>query len=303
MIANIDENFGKLRRRAGRAGNRRQHIVIFMTDNGTSGGVRCDRDGFLTRGYNAGMRGQKAWYYDGGHRVPFFFAGRMGESVQKPRSMSCLWHRHLPDARGPVRPVETTRPGLRWPEPCPAPAGQIARFPDDRVHFEQFHQGTAPPDKWENLVMTRQWRLIRGRELYDIQADPGQRHDVAQHSIQTSWSDCAASMSTGGPDRTGTAGVLSNHHRSDAENPTRLDAMDVMGDVAWNQTAIIEAQKSTGRWAVQGDRPGRYRFALRRWPAELGLTIGETQRPRKRGVTRMPGPAANPARFVRYPRV
>ena len=49
--------------------------------------------------------------------------------------------------------------------------------------------------------------------------------------------------------------------------------MDVLGDVAWNQGHILTAQKSTGRWAVDVDRPGDYRFSLRRWPEELNLPI------------------------------
>ena len=27
--------------------------------------------------------------------------------------------------------------------------------------------------------MSQRWRLINGKELYDIQADPGQKHDIA----------------------------------------------------------------------------------------------------------------------------
>jgi hypothetical protein len=59
----------------------------------------------------------------------------------------------------------------------------------------------------------------------------------------------------------------------DRENPTRLCAMDVAGDVAWNQVHVAEAERSTGRWMVEFERPGRYRFELRRWPEELDLKI------------------------------
>lgn len=51
---------------------RENTIVIFMTDNGSSGGARLNKNSFLTAGYNAGMRGRKGSYYDGGHRGPFF---------------------------------------------------------------------------------------------------------------------------------------------------------------------------------------------------------------------------------------
>ena len=49
--------------------------------------------------------------------------------------------------------------------------------------------------------------------------------------------------------------------------------MDVLGDVAWHQTHIVMAQKSTGRWAVEVEREGMYRFSMRRWPEELELAI------------------------------
>ena len=40
-------------------------ILVFMTDNGTAGGLKNGR------GYDGGMRGMKNSEYDGGHRVPF----------------------------------------------------------------------------------------------------------------------------------------------------------------------------------------------------------------------------------------
>jgi len=63
---------------------------------------------------------------------------------------------------------------------------------------------------------------------------------------------------------------------NDAENPTCLCAMDVMGDVAWNQGQILNAMRSTGRWRVNVERPGLYRFELRRWPRELPIPMEAT---------------------------
>src|SRR5690606_34392993 len=71
-ITNIDENFGLLRARLQEWGLADDTILVFMTDNGTSGGARPGKDGFIVDGYNAGMRGIKGSPYDGGHRVPFF---------------------------------------------------------------------------------------------------------------------------------------------------------------------------------------------------------------------------------------
>ena len=72
MIANLDENFGRLRVALNNLGLEKNTIVAFMTDNGTSAGCALDGSGFLREGYNAGMRGKKGSPYEGGHRVPFF---------------------------------------------------------------------------------------------------------------------------------------------------------------------------------------------------------------------------------------
>ena len=41
-------------------------------------------------------------------------------------------------------------------------------------------QRVKDPIKWrKSAVMTSQWRLINGKELYDIKADPGQEADIA----------------------------------------------------------------------------------------------------------------------------
>jgi hypothetical protein len=55
----------------------------------------------------------------------------------------------------------------------------------------------------------------------------------------------------------------------DAENPARLDAFDVLGDVTFVQSLVARGARSGGTWAVEFARAGRYRFELRRWPDEL----------------------------------
>jgi arylsulfatase B len=145
----------------------------------------------------------------------------------------------------------------------------------ERVHFLQIRQSTAPPERWTNAVMTPRWRLVFGRELYDIKADPGQTRDVAEDhptvvarlraAHEAWWEKVTPLFDQVCPISLGNA----------AENPTTLCAMDVMGDVAWNQQHILAAQKSTGRWAVDVEQPGRYTFRLRRWPPERELGISD----------------------------
>ena len=63
MIANIDENMAKLDRFLSETGLRDNTIVIFFNDNGGTAGVKL---------FNAGMRGHKTQYYEGGHRAACF---------------------------------------------------------------------------------------------------------------------------------------------------------------------------------------------------------------------------------------
>ena len=179
MIANIDENFGRLRRRLAELGLEENTILIFMTDNGSSGGSELDENQYAVRGYNAGMRGKKGSYYDGGHRVPFLIRWPGGglDGGRDVDEMSL----HID-----VLPTFIDLCGLDAPDVefdgrsiAPLLHGGQASLPGDRVHFLQYRQDTVPPEKWTNAVMTRRWRLVRGEELYDIKADPGQRQDVA----------------------------------------------------------------------------------------------------------------------------
>ena len=270
MITNIDENFGRLRRFLDERGLTDNTILIFMTDNGSSGG--CNRDGeqFVTRGYNAGMRGAKGSYYDGGHRVPFFVRWPRGEltggrdidemvlDVDLLPTLIELCGLAAPDVEFDGASFAGTLNGQVMP---------------DRTHFLQIRQSPEPPDRWNCCVMTRQWRLVGRDELYDIKADPGQRTNVIEQfpeiadrlrSENEAWWDEATTYFED---------VCAISLGSEHENPATLAAMDLMGDVVWQQPHVVQAQKATGSWCVNVEQAGRYRFALRRWPRELPLAI------------------------------
>ncbi len=271
MITNIDENFGKLRRMLSETGKENNTILIFMTDNGSSGGCALNRQQYAVRGYNAGMRGMKGSYYDGGHRVPFFIRWPEG-NIEGGSDIAEM------GLDIDIMPTLTDLCRLSYKETDPDGTsladlltGRTKTLPGDRISFIQYDQNTNPPPKDKNTVMTRKWRLVNGKELYDITKDHEQRQDEADKYPETVlqlraahdrwWDALSPSFGDYSPI------ILGN----EAENPTRLDAMDVMGDVAWNQQHIAEAIKSSGKWTVKADRPGIYRFSLRRWPEELNL--------------------------------
>ena len=273
MIENIDENFGRLRVLLKELNIENDTLLVFMTDNGSSGAAELDENQFVRRGYNAGMRGMKASYYDGGHRVPCIMRWSGGGVENRDIDELCFHVDFMPTLLS-LCGVDTPD-GINFDGVSLAGLlrGEAQRIDGERVDFVQYRQYTEPPRKWENAVITREYRLINGCELYNIKKDPEQRHDISGTNLETVeymralheewWHEVAPYLDDYSPITIG----------SDMENPTRLDAMDVMGDVAWNQNSIAAAQVSTGKWNVDVCREGNYRISLRRWPKEFPLKI------------------------------
>lgn len=143
-------------------------------------------------------------------------------------------------------------------------------WPDRAVVTDS--QRVAHPIKWrKSAVMTGRWRLVNGAELYDMHADPGQRHDIAaQHpnvvarlrsEYEAWWEevsqqfDAEIPMPIGGP---GAESVRVNTH----------DWRNEECACAWNQNLIREGMRCNGYWEIDVRRAGRYQFELRRWPRE-----------------------------------
>ena len=276
MIANIDENFGKLRALLHELDIEDNTILIFMTDNGSTGGSICDEEGHVTTGYNAGMRGKKASYYDGGHRVPFFLRWPGGDLLGgRDLGEMALHIDMLPtliDLCGLKIDNDVTFDGCSLAEYLRGGVSSV----EDRREFVQFGYGNSePPEKWMNAVITRKWRLVHGTELYDITQDPGQHRDVAQDNPGVVQNLRAAHEEWWDEVSPGFSDFCAISLGSEAENPTCLNSMDVMGDVAWNHRHVLAAAKSSGRWNVDVESTGRYRLDLRRWPEELDIPMDE----------------------------
>jgi len=167
MTVNLDENVGRLVKYLDESGLSRNTILIYMTDNGSA-----ERSGF----YTAGMRGTKGSPYEGGHRVPFFIrwpAGLKGE----PRNIDTLTHGTdlLPTLLDLAR-LKVSRPAnFDGHSLKPLLDGQTDPHPD-RKAIMQFGEEFK---KWDGTVMWKKWRLVNGKELYDVAADPGQKIDLA----------------------------------------------------------------------------------------------------------------------------
>ena len=265
MIANIDENVGRLTAFLETAGLRDNTILIFLTDNGGTAGVRL---------FNAGMRGGKIQLYDGGHRVPCFLRWPSG-GLKAPGDIDELTHCQdlLPTlielcglkGRGDAAFDGVSLAGLL--------RGDEERLAD-RLLVVQFSRMNAPePKHGDAAVLWQKWRLVGGNELYDIAADPAQQTNVAsehpgvvrrmREHYDAWWSRIAPAVNEFSPVHVG----------SDAENPTMLSPCEWQ-DVFLDQAAQVRrGERKNGVWNVTVERGGRYEISLRRWPVEADTPL------------------------------
>jgi arylsulfatase A-like enzyme len=183
MCANIDENVGLLREHLRDIGLEKNTIFIFLTDNGGTGVFDLSKKyhGFVISGYNAGMRGGKQSMYDGGHRVPCFIRWPGGRIGSRPgRDIEQL------TAHFDLFPTLIELCNLKGAENIrfdgtslvPLLRQKHVKWPERKLVVAV--NRNENPARWHRTaILTERWRLINGQELYDIGADPEQRHDIA----------------------------------------------------------------------------------------------------------------------------
>lgn len=278
MITNIDENVGKLRIHLEKLGISENTIIIFMTDNGTSGGAKLGEDGHPVVGYNAGMRGIKASPYDGGHRVPFFIHWPKG-GISKGRDISNItsYVDFMPTVLDLCGVTPTSNLLFDGVSLKPLILASTNVWPE-RIIFTDT-QREEYLVKWKQFaVMTDRWRLVGKDELYDMLTDPGQKNNVAKvnpeivskllASYETWWTDVARNAAKYNYIKIGTP----------FENPVRLNSHDIhtkKGITVWNQNMVRTAQVGRGYWAVEIVQSGNYEIELSRWPQESHLRLND----------------------------
>lgn len=264
MIANIDENVGRLEAFLRESGLRENTILIYMTDNGATAGDVV---------FNAGMRGKKIGLYEGGHRVPFFLRWPAGK-LRAPANLDPLATVQdvlptLIDLCGVAKPANAKFDGASL-------AGLLRGTSDtlpDRMVVTQFSRMNDPrPKPGDATVMWKKWRLVSDKELYDLATDPAQERNVLEQQAEVAAKMRAyyARWWAGVEPRVHEFSPI--HIGSDKENPTMLNPCDWM-DVFLDQQGQIRKQKKNGPWAIFVEREGEYEFSLRRWPIEADAAI------------------------------
>jgi len=270
MIENIDDNMGRLLDRLDTLGIADNTILIFMSDNGTAAGFRNGN------GHNAGMRGTKGSAFDGGHRVPFFVRWLDG-GIEGGRDVDAL------TAHIDVMPTLLELCGLPSPKDvdgvslssllndnATARPGRVLVADSQRIEY---------PEQWrQSAVMTERWRLVNGKQLFDINADPGQKTDVASahpdvvaklREDYLGWWDHISPTFDDFPRIT---------IGGDAPDRAMLTSHDWHGEnVPWHQRHVLEGRPWNGTWKIEVAEAGEYQVKLYRWPPHLKVPLAATE--------------------------
>jgi arylsulfatase len=173
MIANIDDNVGRLLAKLKEWDIERDTLVIFMNDNGGTGGVKV---------FNAGMRGHKGTAFNGGTRAASLWRW---PGALKPTGVDKLTAHvdvfpTLAELAGAKLPASQKLDGFSL---VPLLKGATA-WPDRYLftHVGRWERGAAPQKSGKCSVRWGNWNLVRekgGWALYNLKSDRGEKRDVA----------------------------------------------------------------------------------------------------------------------------
>lgn len=282
MIAQIDENIGRLDKFLKESELRDNTIVIFMTDNGGTAGVKT---------FNAGLRAQKTTYYEGGHLVPFWVRWPAGK-LTRPRDIATP--AQVQDVLPTLLELTGVKPSAQARFDGQSLAGLLRGTSElsERAFVVQYSR--AKLEKWQSCVVWQQWRLVEGKELYDVVADRAQTQDLAakQPEVLARLRAHYEAWWAGLGDKVNEFVPISLGARQQPTVAlTSADWQDVYADNS-NHIRNAEGGPRGGHWNVQVERAGEYEFKLRRWPPELALPLTASAPAHRSGDNRViPGKA------------
>jgi len=188
MVENIDENIGRLMESLKSTGLLSNTVVIFMSDNGTAG-IKANKpnapigkasDGTELFMYNAGMKGLKGSVDEGGVRVPFYV--RWDGKIEGNRTISnVVAHIDVFPTIASLAGADLPNDQVEGRSMLPLITDNAAKW-EDRLLFDhtgRWPTGAEPNDyQWKNYtVRSPQYRLVDGKFLFDMLADPGQTNN------------------------------------------------------------------------------------------------------------------------------
>ena len=264
MITNIDENIGKLGKCLIDLDIADNTIFIFTTDNGTASGDEV---------YNAGMTGKKGSNKEGGHRVPLFIYWKDGNLFGGREITKLTAHIDILPTLIELCGLEPIKNDYKLDGKSLVPLMKdlLVIWLSRTIITDS--KRVEDPVMWRNCsIMNDQWRLLDGRELYDIRTDPAQKNDLSKdypkilEKLRIDYENWWADIS---PNFRKYARIIVGNP---AENPSFLTAHDWLSGrrTPWHQGHIRSSILSNGLWALKVETQGEYKISLRRWPRETG---------------------------------
>jgi arylsulfatase A len=285
MIANLDENVGRLLERLQEWKLEDDTVVIFMSDNGPQHGDR----------YNAGLRDIKGSMYDGGIKVPFF--------VRWPRRLAAGRDVARIAAHIDVLPTLLELGGVSPPAGVKLDGrslvsllqgGGSAEWTDRMLFFQQCRpdpEGIDRPRPFTHcavrsqrykIVMTaadpaeQETRAIglEDTQLFDMAADPGEQNDIAREHPGIVGEMRAAYEAWFKDVTQGIRSPVRIPLGDPAANPATLTSQDICGSGApqlpfsWGGARRLLAGelRGSGYWNVEIVRRGTYELTYRLGP-------------------------------------
>ena len=177
MVTNIDDNLRKLLANLKKWDLDRDTLVILMSDNGGTGGVKV---------FNAGMRGQKGTPYQGGTRAIAIF--RWADTLKPADAHQLAAHIDifptLAELAGAKIPSGVSLDGRSL---VPVLRNTAVAWPDRILftHVGRWEHGKAAESKYAKCrVRNSRFSMVsmgpdKRWELYDLKNDPGEKTNVA----------------------------------------------------------------------------------------------------------------------------
>jgi arylsulfatase A-like enzyme len=182
MLANVDDNIGKLLGRLKDWGIERDTLVVFMNDNGGTAGCQV---------FNAGMRGQKCTPFLGGTRASSFW--RWPGTLKPAECKALAAHIDFFPTIAAIAGAKLDAKAEKQVEGrslVPLLENPAAEWPSRTLftHVGRWARNAAPETgKYQNCsVRTPDYHLVStsGKSpprwmLFDMRADYGEQHDIA----------------------------------------------------------------------------------------------------------------------------
>ncbi|AWW29591.1 n-acetylgalactosamine-4-sulfatase [Echinicola strongylocentroti] len=278
MIANIDENMGKLEAFLKEEGLYENTIVIYMSDNGSAAGISPDGK----TGYNMGFRGKKGHPTEGGHRVPFFIRwpdrGIMGGTdVNSPSQHVDL----IPTLAGLCDLEIPNDKPLDGRDISPLLTGREDEIDDETLFIHHNQDWRVPRPVTGTCIINGKWRLVDGRSLYDVSQDRYQAQDLSGDFPEVKARLLAenAAFYEQASQKSAFREIPVNIIGHSDQQEVTLTIQHAIGESSgiWKSEQVAQGMKNTNnKHAIQVASEGRYRISCYRWPKECPGTIWGT---------------------------